>query len=169
MKTQMLTYIITNHDRSARAVAELTRDSAYYCNGYKPEIIDPINISQAQFVFENLNIKLNKETPSITQNEILRFVSHFSLWERCVAINQNIIITEQDAFFTHDWEEIEFNGILKLNFGSYLLGYVIKPSMAEKLILHTLEHGCCDVANFVANAPIHNEKKIHPLLSKQNI
>lgn len=42
-------------------------------------------------------------------------MSHYLLWQRCVALNQTILILEHDAVFLRDMPEFEFEGICQIN------------------------------------------------------
>tara|TARA_X000001382_G_scaffold116984_2_gene96387 strand:- start:883 stop:1581 length:699 start_codon:yes stop_codon:yes gene_type:complete len=47
-------------------------------------------------------------------SEIGAFLSHFSLWEECVRINERIMVLEHDALFQRKFEDFEYDGILNL-------------------------------------------------------
>ena len=42
-------------------------------------------------------------------------LSHYLLWQRCVELDQPILILEHDAVFLRPLPEIEFNGICQIN------------------------------------------------------
>jgi GR25 family glycosyltransferase involved in LPS biosynthesis len=45
------------------------------------------------------------------------FYSHYALWEKCVELNEPIMIFEDDVKFYRGWNPIEFNGVLILSLG----------------------------------------------------
>jgi len=53
--------------------------------------------------------------------EIGAFLSHMSLWEKCVELNDRIMVMEHDAVFKNKFEDYYYDGILNLgrpNWGS---------------------------------------------------
>jgi len=77
-------------------------------------------------------------------------LSHFQLWQHCIAINTPIIILEHDALVTESWDtSIEFNGsdVIKLcvnqgskvnedtgHWGKWAGAYLINPIAASQLV-----------------------------------
>jgi len=45
------------------------------------------------------------------------FYSHYALWERCVALNEPIMIFEDDVKFFRGWKPVEWEGVLILSLG----------------------------------------------------
>jgi GR25 family glycosyltransferase involved in LPS biosynthesis len=45
------------------------------------------------------------------------FYSHYALWEKCVELNEPIMIFEDDVKFYRGWNPIEFSGVLILSLG----------------------------------------------------
>jgi hypothetical protein len=45
------------------------------------------------------------------------FYSHYALWEKCVELNENIMIFEDDVKFYRNFEPVEFDGVLVLSLG----------------------------------------------------
>lgn len=44
------------------------------------------------------------------------FMSHYSLWQRCLEVNQPIVVAEHDTVMTRDWDDPQFAGdVLNLN------------------------------------------------------
>lgn len=103
--------------------------------------------------------KQNLSTPGIMGC----FYSHFRLWQKCVELNEPIMVFEDDVLFVRNYHPIEFDDVLITVFGNknksakyyhYLTdpegipqakeywqasmpgtpGYAIKPHAAEKLI-----------------------------------
>lgn len=105
---------------------------------------------------EQLNITAFDERYSRKENAIACFLSHYTLWKKCVELNENIFILEHDAVIIDKIDmNINFKGVLSLGKPSYgkfskpqigisrltskdyLPGahaYMIKPSAATELI-----------------------------------
>jgi len=91
------------------------------------------------------------------------FYSHFRLWEKCIELNEPIMVFEDDVIFTRTYNPVEFDDVLITVFGNqkksakyyhYLtdptgapraegywqasmpgtVGYAIKPHAAKKLV-----------------------------------
>ena len=45
------------------------------------------------------------------------FYSHYRLWEKCLALNENIMIFEDDVKFFRGYEPVDFEGVLILSLG----------------------------------------------------
>lgn len=43
------------------------------------------------------------------------FVSHYALWEKCIELNETIVVLEHDALMIHKWIEPKFEDVLYLN------------------------------------------------------
>jgi glycosyl transferase family 25 len=98
-----------------------------------------------------------------TPGEMGCFDSHFRLWEKCIELNEPIMILEDDVVFSRPWIPVEWDDILITVFGNptksakyyhYLTdpvgspaaaewrqtsmpgtpGYAIKPAAAKKLV-----------------------------------
>jgi glycosyl transferase, family 25 len=97
------------------------------------------------------------------------FYSHFRLWQKCVELNEPIMVFEDDVLFTRTYHPVEFDDVLITVFGNrnksakyyhYLtdpagepraegywqasmpgtVGYAIKPHAAKKLVDYYNEH-----------------------------
>ena len=82
--------------------------------------------------YDSFNIALEKKLHYASVNksyigsgyidcEIGAFLSHMSLWEKCIELNERIMIMEHDAMFSREFEDYEYDGILNLgkpNWGS---------------------------------------------------
>jgi hypothetical protein len=103
----------------------------------------------------------------LTRGEVACFLSHLSLWRRCVLIDQPIVILEHDAVMTQAFETFDkFNSIIYLggaewsqwnwpqlpipphgtegpnvHFICRAHAYAIDPAMAKNMISHVIEHG----------------------------
>ena len=74
------------------------------------------------------------------------FLSHYSLWQKCVSLNKSICILEHDAIIISKFPKVQFNDVLKFVKGPktkpiYLgkwwasgAGYCVTPQGAKKLI-----------------------------------
>lgn len=113
------------------------------------------NVHQLASQF-GINTRAFDERFSRRDNAIACFLSHYSLWKRCVELNEPIFILEHDAVIVNKIDmNIEFKGVLSLGKPSYgkfttprngigplvskdyLPGahaYMIKPKAAEDLI-----------------------------------
>jgi len=92
--------------------------------------------------------------------------SHFALWQRCVDLNQPIIILEHDAVVVAPWPaDIDIDTQLvklyrsaecKINpaFGTWSKGahaYSVTPGQAQTLIAHARQHGAQAVDKHLGN------------------
>ncbi len=82
--------------------------------------------------YDSFNVLLEKKLTFIPVNksyigsgyidcEIGAFLSHMSLWEKCIELDERIMIMEHDAIFSRKYEDYEYDGILNLgvpNWGS---------------------------------------------------
>lgn len=69
---------------------------------------------------EGINISAFDERFSRKENAIACFLSHYSLWKKCVESNENIFILEHDAVITNKIDlNIQFKGVLSLGKPSY--------------------------------------------------
>lgn len=83
------------------------------------------------------------------------FASHFLLWNKCIELDEPIVILEHDAVITSKWREIEIDDeLLKLGYlfkvprhdkttGAWVPGawaYVIVPSVAKQLVIFCQEN-----------------------------
>lgn len=60
------------------------------------------------------------------------FYSHYRLWEKCLALNENIMIFEDDVKFYRNYEPVEFEGVLILSLGkSSFLGDPYKTYLED--------------------------------------
>ena len=77
------------------------------------EYIEAIDGSQK--TFRNIKSRFAwldpfKERP-LQQNEVACFLSHALAWERCIELNQNIIVMEDDALINNHWDEDYFESL----------------------------------------------------------
>ena len=49
----------------------------------------------------------------LQQNEVACFLSHIKAWERCVELNEPVIIMEDDAIINHHWDELRYKELIK--------------------------------------------------------
>jgi GR25 family glycosyltransferase involved in LPS biosynthesis len=69
------------------------------------------NIVERQVIGENHVGKLSR--PGV----VGCFYSHYSLWEKCVQLNEPIMIFEDDVKFYRGWNPVAFDGVLILSLG----------------------------------------------------
>jgi hypothetical protein len=69
------------------------------------------NIVERQLIGENHIGKLSR--PGV----VGCFYSHYSLWEKCVQLNEPIMIFEDDVKFYRGWNPVSFDGVLILSLG----------------------------------------------------
>jgi GR25 family glycosyltransferase involved in LPS biosynthesis len=108
--------------------------------------------------FKSMNLFINQENKKCRtsfERPGVRgcFLSHYTLWKKCLEKNQNIGIFEDDVFFYKHPPIKKFTDILKLEklqqgkkyaAGDWWEGahaYIISPKGAEKLINWTLKNG----------------------------
>lgn len=83
----------------------------------KPELWDEffhrheIKIIERQYVSEQDYGKLSR--PGV----VGCFYSHYALWNKCVELNEPIMIFEDDVKFFRKWEPVEWTGVLILSLG----------------------------------------------------
>jgi GR25 family glycosyltransferase involved in LPS biosynthesis len=118
--------------------------------------IDGRTINNETFKLMNLFINQeNKKCRTSFERPGVRgcFLSHYTLWKKCLEKNQNIGIFEDDVFFYKQPPIKKFTDILKLEklqqgkkyaAGDWWEGahaYIISPKGAERLINWTLKNG----------------------------
>lgn len=69
------------------------------------------NIIERQVIGENHIGKLSR--PGV----VGCFYSHYSLWEKCVELDEPIMIFEDDVKLYREWNPVEFEGVLILSLG----------------------------------------------------
>jgi GR25 family glycosyltransferase involved in LPS biosynthesis len=69
------------------------------------------NIVERQLIGENHIGKLSR--PGV----VGCFYSHYALWEKCVQLNEPIMIFEDDVKFYRGWNPVAFDGVLILSLG----------------------------------------------------
>ena len=48
------------------------------------------------------------------------FMNHVRLWHKCLELNEPIAVIEQDSFCVRNWDNIQFDELLIMNFSSDL-------------------------------------------------
>lgn len=126
--------------------------------GIDVEVFSAVTPKDVNGAREEKGIPLDgfREKWSRLDNAVSCFMSHYLLWEKCVELNEPILILEHDAVVTNEIPNVPFSGILSLgkpSYGNYVtppkLGvnklvskqyfpgahaYMIKPSAAKLLI-----------------------------------
>ena len=98
----MKSYVITIMDNteSVRVAERCIRSAAKY--GIEVEKFPAITPAQdPEYIATNKGIPIDnfKEVYSRFENCVSAFLSHFTLWEKCVEDNEQYMILEHDAFF----------------------------------------------------------------------
>lgn len=118
-------YVITimDEEKSRKAADKCIRSAARY--GLKVEMfqaLTPKDDPEAQFKIRSIPTHNFEEVYSRKVNCMAAFLSHFSLWERCVLSGKRTIIFEHDAIVTGDVP-------VKANFQHFMT--FSKPSYGE--------------------------------------
>jgi len=86
--------------------------------GLRPEYFKAINGNDAEFHYKNTNIKkhgkFKKERPGV----IGCFFSHYYLWQKCIELNEPIVILEHDGYLIRPIDPLlldQFDDVLKLD------------------------------------------------------
>ncbi len=69
----------------------------------------------------------------LSHGEVGCFISHWRAWERCVELNEPLIIFEDDAILSDSFSESEVEELLKEHGILYLARYEMKPDLAVKI------------------------------------
>ena len=114
--------------------------------------------------------------------EIACYLSHFSLWTRCIELDKPIVILEHDAemikpyLYHTGYNTIVYLGSLEqqkgtmpiinipphgtLNHNYHFIcrahAYAIDPQIAKNLVAHTIQRGICESLDVVLRADIFN-------------
>lgn len=129
----------------------------------QPDLLDAFTKNHYGKIYERQVIDKNKDKQN-SPGVIGCFYSHYGLWERCVAMNEPIMIFEDDVKFYRSFHPVEWQEVLILALGktTYLnepyktymedpsgtpqalkwrnhsmpgcVGYAIKPYAAKKLV-----------------------------------
>lgn len=157
------------HQKSAQKILPTTIESCRK-NNWTIEIFDAINgYALTQDIWDQLNLK----SPKKKNNSVGKFedkpgahgcfLSHYILWNRCVSLNEPIIILEDDALVINQLSVIDTkHDLLKLHsprgekihpvFGKWspmAFAYWLTPIGAKKLINYSIQ-----------NKPTYNDKMI---------
>ena len=163
----MKAFIITIMDMpdSVKMAERCAASYEKYMPGHSVELSHAITPSYNPIkIAEVKGIPVNgfKEIYSRFENCISAFLSHYSLWEKCVDLDEPIVIFEHDAVMTQSIPDVSFTGLLNIGHPSYgkwntptTLGvnpltskrympgahaYVINPKGAEALIRVARSH-----------------------------
>lgn len=68
-------------------------------------------------IFRHIHARPNwldpfKKRP-MQQNEVACFLSHIKAWERCVELNEPVIVMEDDAIINDHWDELKYRELIK--------------------------------------------------------
>lgn len=132
--------------------------------------IDGKTITENTWISEGLFPRLDKPTMSKLGVQGC-FLSHYSLWKKCLEINEPIIILEHDALVQDFWTPIEIdNAVIKLHrhysrknikldndtgeWSKSGHAYCILPSHAKTLIDFVKKHGAFEVDRIIGSKVI---------------
>jgi len=118
----MKAYVITvkEHEQSVQAAKRCIKTAkkfdieAYLWFGYTPEN-NPDRIAEKK----GIPTDRFKEIYSRYERCLSAFLSHYSLWEHCVANNENYLILEHDAYFVNGIPNVIKHPIVSLGKPSY--------------------------------------------------
>lgn len=69
----------------------------------------------------------------IQQNEVACFLSHIKAWQRCIELNQAVIIMEDDAIINNEWNEGRYKELVKQYDFVYLQRNENEPTQVTRL------------------------------------
>jgi GR25 family glycosyltransferase involved in LPS biosynthesis len=100
-------YSIKNRQLDQKDIQNLIRPELYeeFQQRYQ------CNIVERQLIGENHIEKLSR--PGV----VGCFYSHYALWQRCVELNEPIMIFEDDVKFYRNYRQVDFEGVLILSLG----------------------------------------------------
>tara|TARA_E500000178_G_scaffold355993_1_gene430968 strand:+ start:2306 stop:3004 length:699 start_codon:yes stop_codon:yes gene_type:complete len=125
---------IKNHEGST-ATANLTLESCEK-HGYSAELYEGITPSTLSAWEEKYKLENKVLNPShmydrqigingsefTYQCKYSNFLNHYTLWNKCVELDEKIIILEHDALAVSEWKNPKFDELLVLNVRSGLYG-----------------------------------------------
>jgi hypothetical protein len=118
LKTQPKTFVIAikNHPVSERQLQDcLTSAEKFNWNINVFWGVDGRTINNNTWVTEGISPRLDKPTMSKPGVQGC-FLSHWSLWKKCIELDEPIIILEHDAVIQGQWQPLELNdSIIKLH------------------------------------------------------
>ena len=90
-----------------------------------------------QELFRNINAREDwldpfKKRP-LQQNEVACFLSHIKAWKKCIELNKNVIVMEDDAIINDKWDEDYFNSVLDQHDFLYLQRNENEPKFADSI------------------------------------
>ncbi len=90
-----------------------------------------------QELFRNIKARENwldpfKKRP-LQQSEVACFLSHIKAWKKCIELNKNVIVMEDDAIINDKWDEDYFNSVLELYDFLYLQRNENEPKFADSI------------------------------------
>lgn len=118
LKTQPKTFVIAikNHPVSERQLQDcLTSAEKFNWNINVFWGVDGRTINNSTWATEGISPRLDKPTMSKPGVQGC-FLSHWSLWKKCIELDEPIIILEHDAVIQGQWQPLELNdSIIKLH------------------------------------------------------
>jgi len=163
-KIFVISLINTGTGAHLRSAAEWLPQSISSCHmyGWQPEVFSAINGFNLN---ESVWIDNGLREPSKSENKSKKFIgdlsgaqgcflSHYMLWNRCIELNQPIIILEDDAIVIAKLKEIRLPyevvklheprraGVSKLgHWSAGAFAYLLSPIGAKKLVEFSKIHG----------------------------
>jgi GR25 family glycosyltransferase involved in LPS biosynthesis len=115
-----------------RAVASMIQ------HGLEAEIFDAVTPRTVYDVKKRFGVKPRERhqhthmlDPKQRPYKRSNFMSHMCLWQKCIDLNQTIIVAEHDTVMTRGWDDPQFEGdILNLNVLRYQAGKVSDDAFA---------------------------------------
>jgi glycosyl transferase, family 25 len=87
-------------------------------HGLRPEYFKAINGNDAELHYKNTNIKKHGKFKKERLGVIGCFFSHYYLWQRCIELNEPIVILEHDGYLIRPIDPSlldQFDDVLKLD------------------------------------------------------
>jgi len=118
----MKAYVITimDHERSVQAAERCIRSAARFGLDVKKfHAITPKSNLTQMLIDRGISDQDFREVYSRTPNCIAAFLSHYTLWEKSVKTNEDILIFEHDAVVKSEIPDVPFAGCISYGTPSY--------------------------------------------------
>jgi len=100
-------------------------------NAYSPQMED---WEEVRTSLQHIPIDRFVEKYSRFENCLAAFYSHYSLWQHCVDIKEDVLILEHDAVFNNFLPEVSFSGVMSFGKPSYGK-YVTPPTIGRNKLI----------------------------------
>lgn len=128
----MKAFIIhTDHNKSVEYANKALKSFDNY-NGWKPELFNGVTIETLSEYEEQYNIKVKIESRAITflpnhfKVKKSCFLNHYRLFHKCIELNEPLAVIEHDSHCVGNWDNLEFDNILIMNYNSAIRQQVFK-------------------------------------------